>query len=114
MRGLRRELNLLEDSDFGIMNKKEISNMAENVIKKNFNGKKNNNKKNTKSAVKKKEYIIDIPEFCNETIEYKMSKEMAEDIVRDDKTKRPHQVLLCEHVNEEFGLKGYCVKVYIV
>ena len=50
-RGLRRKLNLLEDSDFGIVNKKEINNMAEfvkndnqrnNKTKGNFNRNKNN------------------------------------------------------------------------
>ncbi len=34
-RGLRRKANLLEDSDFGIVNKKEINNMAEFVKKDN-------------------------------------------------------------------------------
>ena len=81
--------------------------------KKNFNGKKNNNRKNTKPTVRKREYIINIPEFCGETIEYKMGKAMAEDILRDNKSKKPAQELLCEHVNEDFGLKGYCVRVII-
>ena len=36
MRGLRKEMNLLEDSDFGIVDKKEIKSMADFV--KNNNG----------------------------------------------------------------------------
>ena len=47
MRGLRRELNLLEDSDLGIVNKKEIKIMAEFV--KNNNSKKNNKNRGKKS-----------------------------------------------------------------
>ena len=39
-----------------------------------------------KNSIKKKNYGIILPEFCGETIEYKMSKEMAEDIIREDKT----------------------------
>ncbi len=115
MRGLRRKLNLLEDSDFGIINKKEIIEMADfNEIKKNIKGKRNNKKNNkAKVSVKKREYYVTAPEMCIETIEYKMGKEMAEDIIRDDKTKRPVQEILCEHVNTQFGLKGYCVRVIV-
>lgn len=114
MRGLRRKLNLLEDSDLGIVNKKEIEIMAEKTTKKTNNNGKKNFKKPVKNSIKKKNYGIILPEFCGETIEYKMSKEMAEDIIREDKTKRPNQEILCEHVNSEFGLKGYCVNVHII
>ena len=127
MRGLRRELNLLEDSDFGIVNKKEISNMAEFV--KNSNGKRNNNNNNRKPNNRqannknqnfnaKREPGIKAPDVCCGTIEYKMSKVMADEILKDAKGKsgklpKPAQEILCEYVNRECGLKGYCVRVII-
>ena len=125
MRGLRRELNLLEDSDFGIVNKKEISNMAEFV--KNNNGKRNNNnrKPNNRQANNKnqnfnakREVGITPPDVCAGTIEYKMPRLMAENILKDAKSKsgklpKPAQEILCEYVNTQCGLKGYCVKVLV-
>lgn len=124
MRGLRRELNLLEDSDLGIVNKKEIKIMAEFV--KNNNSKKNNKNRGKKSngynaskVVNKMKnpthsYGITPPkDNFKELIEYKMSKEMAEDILRDAKGKGNPQEILCDHVNTQYYLKGYCVKVLI-
>ena len=105
-RGLRSELNLLEDSDFGIINKKEIVIMAD-FVKKNF--RKNNKNKNYN---RKNDYVTP-PQYCHDVIEYKMSKLMAEDILRDaDKSLTPQEAL-CEFVNTQMGLKGFCVKVFV-
>ena len=47
-------------------------------------------------------------------IEYKMPEKMAKEYLRqrsgEDAKMRPNDYL-CKVVNEEFGLKGYCVKV---
>lgn len=125
MRGLRSKLNLLEDSDFGIVNKKEIAIMAE-FVKKNNNGKRNNNRKPNnrqnnnvpKDFGAKREVGVKAPDVCAGTIEYKMGKVMAEQILNDAKTKsgklpKPAQEILCDYVNRECGLKGFCVKVLV-
>lgn len=47
-------------------------------------------------------------------IEYKMPERMAQAYLKmrkGDDAKRNPQEYLCKVVNEEFGLKGYCVKV---
>lgn len=50
-------------------------------------------------------------------IEYEMNKEMAKQILATrkgtDQNMHP-QDFLCKVVNEEFGLKGYCVRVLTV
>ena len=50
----------------------------------------------------------------NGSYEYKMTKEMANAYLSsrkgDDKKKHP-QEYLCQVVNDEFGVKGKCVKV---
>ena len=111
-------MNLLEDSDFGIVDKKEIKSMANFV--KNNNGKKNNNKRpNSRPNNKVKDYgskkagIVAPPEMCGGLIEYKMPAAMAEDILKNDKTRKAPQEVLCEYVNTQFGLLGYCVKVLV-
>ena len=122
-RGSRRELNLLEDSDCGIVSKKEINIMAE-FVKNNNNGKRNNNRKpnhNTPrldNGFNKKRETLPAPDVCAGTIEYKMSKMMAEQILNDAKSKsgklpKPAQEILCNYVNRECGLKGFCVKVLV-
>ena len=127
MRGLRRELNLLEDSDFGIGNKKEISKMADFVKndKRNNNGKKNFNRPNNRPSDKptgytggKKRETIPAPDVCAGTIEYKMGKLMADEILKAAKSKsgklpKPPLDILCDYVNTQLGLKGYCVKVLV-
>lgn len=48
------------------------------------------------------------------SIEYKMPEKMAQTYLKmrkGDDAKRNPQEYLCKVVNEEFGLKGYCVKV---
>ena len=123
-RGSRRKLNLLEDSDFGIVNKKEINTMAEFVKKNNNNGKRNNNRKPNNNTPRldnnfnKKRETLPAPDVCAGTIEYKMGKLMAEQILNDAKGKngklpKPAQEILCDYVNRECGLKGFCVKVLV-
>ena len=122
-RGLRAKANLLHDSDFGIVNKKEINDMADFVKKNNNNnGKRNNNRKPNNNVPKdfgsKREVGIKAPDVCAGTIEYKMGKVMAEQILNDAKTKsgklpKPAQEILCDYVNRECGLKGFCVKVLV-
>ena len=124
-RGLRSKLNLLHDSDFGIV-EKEIKYMADfkgnnkrnnNNGKKNYNNNRNNSNKRPSNKVKdfgsRKDTRISAPAVCGGTIEYKMSKAMADDIIKNDKSKRAPQEVLCEFVNTQFGLMGYCVKVLV-
>lgn len=54
---------------------------------------------------------VDVPDFAGEVIEYKMSAAMADTILKADKTKRTPQEVLCNYVNTQFGLKGFCVRV---
>lgn len=54
---------------------------------------------------------IDAPDNTAEVIEYKMSAALAETILKSDKTKRTPQEVLCEYVNTQCGLKGFCVRV---
>lgn len=114
MRGLRNKLNLLEDSDFRIVNKKEISNMAEKVMKKNY--KKSNNKNMKKKrdfGTKNPRARIEPPAFHHGLIEYKMPKAMANDILKDASIKGSAQEVLCDYVNTQLGLLGFCVKVLV-
>ena len=126
MRGMRRELNLLEDSDLGIVNKKEISNMAEFVKNNNSKRNNNNNRKPNNRQVNnknqnfnaKREVGITSPDVCAGTIEYKMGKLMADEILKAAKSKsgklpKPAHEILCDYVNRECGLKSYCVKVLV-
>jgi hypothetical protein len=128
-RGSRSKLNLLHDSDFGIGNKKEISKMADfvkndkknynNNGKKNFNNRNNNNRNNKSVAYNNsKRETIPAPDVCAGTIEYKMSKVMADEILKAAKSKsgklpKPPLDILCDYVNTQMGLKGYCVKVLV-
>lgn len=63
--------------------------------------------------MEKKIYYVMLPNPYCETIEYKMSKFMAKDIIEADKTKRHPQEVLCEYVNTQLGLKGFCVRVHL-
>lgn len=59
---------------------------------------------------------IEVPEICNGYIEYKMSKQMADVILKEakaNKVKKNPQEVLCDFVNTQMGLKGYCVKVIV-
>ena len=117
-RGLRSKLNLLHDSDFGIVNKKEIKEMADFVKndKKNNNAKKNfnrNNNRKVKDYGSKKETTLPAPEVNGGIVEYTMSKTMADEILQASKSSKTPQEVLCEYVNSQMGLKGYCVKVLV-
>lgn len=102
-RGQRRKLNLLEDSDFGIINKKEIIGMAE------FNKSNNKKRRNKKS---KSVQGIEAKDIMRECVEYDMTKTLADSLIKADKTKRNPQEILCEYVNNHCDLKGYCVRVF--
>lgn len=47
------------------------------------------------------------------TIEYKMSNQMAQAIIKSHKGKKRPQEILCDYVNTQCGLKGHCVKVLV-
>lgn len=114
-RGLRRKLNLLEDSDFGIIDKKEINKMAENYKNNKRNGNKNsNNRKSNKVKTygSDKESKIEAPEMCGAILEYQIGRTLAEELLKGNKSKDP-QAILCDYVNTQCGLKGYCVKVIV-
>ena len=98
--------------------------MAEFVKKNNNNGKRNNNRKPNNNTPRldnnfnKKRETLSAPDVCAGTIEYKMGKLMAEQILNDAKGKngklpKPAQEILCDYVNRECGLKGFCVKVLV-
>ena len=81
--------------------------------------KNNNNKKNNKSSNKNRDFgsrkadTITPPDVCAGVFEYKMPRAMAENILKADKSRRPAQEVLCEYVNTQNGLKGFCVKVIV-
>ena len=54
---------------------------------------------------------VEAPDGVIEVIEYKMSAALAETLLKADKSKRTPQEVLCEYVNTQCGLKGYCVRV---
>lgn len=91
--------------------------MAEFV--KNDNKRNNNNRNNNRpnNRVKdygsKKETTIPAPDVCAGTVEYTMSKLMADEIIKASKSNKTPQEILCNYVNTECGLKGYCVKVIV-
>ena len=90
--------------------------------KRNFN---NNNRNNNRNGNNKPvtyrnndKDVVTPPDVCAGTIEYKMGKLMAEEILRAAKGKsgklpKPAQEILCNYVNSECGLKGYCVNVLV-
>ena len=110
--GSRRKLNLLEDSDFGIVNKKEINTMGNFIQKVNTAKKKFN--KNKHSYKKEKITYIEPPKGYADIIEYQMGKLMATEIIKNDTSKSSPQEILCNYVNTQCGLKGYCIRVIIV
>lgn len=101
-RGLRSKLNLLHDSDFGIVDKKEINNMTKMYEKKN----------KVRDYGSNKESVVEPPEFHSGLFEYKMTQTLADLIVNQNKGKNPQQAL-CDYVNQFLGLKGYCTKVIV-
>ena len=79
----------------------------------------NNNNRNTRPSKnsdygsKNPEAGVSAPEVCAGTIEYKMSKSMADEVIKASKSNRRPQEILCDYVNTQLGLKGYCVKVLV-
>ena len=61
----------------------------------------------------KRESIVKAPLVCSGIVEYTMSRVLAEHLLEKNKGKRPAQEVLCEYVNNNCGLKGYCVKVIV-
>jgi hypothetical protein len=111
-RGLRNKLNLLHDSDFGIINKKEINNiMADFNEKKTKSNKRKTNRNKTVNFGGKTESQITPPEVCGAILEYKMSRTLAEEIIKSNRSNP--QKALCDYVNSDCGLKGYCVRVIV-
>lgn len=92
-------------------------NKRNNKTKGNFNRNKNNAPRD-KDFGSKSDTRQPAPDVCAGTIEYKMGKLMAEEILKAAKSKSGKlpgtpQEVLCKYVNQEFGLKGYCVKVLV-
>ena len=87
--------------------------------KRNNSGKKNFNNRNNKPVYNNpKRETIPAPEVCAGTVEYKMGKLMADEILKAAKSKsgklpKPPLDILCDYVNTQMGLKGYCVKVLV-
>ena len=81
-----------------------------NNAKKNFN--RNNNRK-VKDYGSKKETTLSAPDVNAGIVEYTMSKTMADEILQASKSSKAPQEILCEYVNSQMGLKGYCVKVLV-
>ena len=86
--------------------------------KKNFNNRNNNSNNPRNNYGGKKRDTLKAPDVCAGTIEYKMSKVMAEEILKAAKGKsgklpKPALDILCDYVNTQMGLKGYCVNVLV-
>ena len=85
--------------------------MAENNVKRPNNKRKGNQKK------PKPIQRITVEDLMCEQIEYEMSKELADIILAQAKKhndKRIPQEILCDFVNTQCGLKGYCVRVFAI
>ena len=46
-------------------------------------------------------------------VEYKMSRELADSLIKENKGKKRAQDVLCDYVNTEYGLLGLCVRVIV-
>ena len=97
-----------------------MADFVKNDKRNNNNGKKNFNRPNNRPDNKstgytggKKRETIPAPDVCAGTVEYKMSKTMADEIIKASKSKRRPQEILCDYVNTQCGLQGYCVKVLV-
>ena len=102
-----------------------MADFVKNDKRNNNNGKKNFNRPNNRPDNKptgytgdKKRETIPAPDVCAGTIEYKMGKLMADEILKAAKSKsgklpKPPLDILCDYVNTQLGLKGYCVKVLV-
>ena len=88
------------------------NNQRNNKAKGNFNRNRNGAPREKDYGSKKRE-TLPAPDVCAGTIEYKMGKLMADEIIKASKSKKTPQEVLCRYVNQECGLKGYCVKVLV-
>lgn len=62
----------------------------------------------------KKNTQIKAPDVNAGLVEYKMSRDMAENIIKTKKgNKTDPQTILCDFVNTFMGVKGYCVRVLV-
>lgn len=62
----------------------------------------------------KKNTQIKAPEVNAGLVEYKMSRDMAENIIKTKKgNKADPQTILCDFVNTFMGVKGYCIRVLV-
>ena len=96
------------------------NNFIKNSVKKNLEKK---NQKRKKSFVKSLDFVKvenakywypDNPYLGKRFIEYKMPKEIILDLLnnRNDLDKNvDFQKFLCDYVNNEYGLNGYCIRV---
>ena len=82
-------------------------------VKKNFNRNSTRQSNKVKDYGSKKETTIPAPEVCAGTVEYTMSKLMADEIIKEAKNNKSPQEILCNWVNTQCGLKGYCIKVIV-
>ena len=94
--------------------KNDKRNNNNNGNKKNFN----NHSNKSVSYNNPKRETVPAPDVCAGTVEYKMSKVMADEILKAAKSKsgklpKPPLDILCDYVNTQMGLKGYCVKVLV-
>lgn len=99
LRGIRRNIGILEDQDFGIglYNKGELQDMLRKTEKFTISNIRDGS----------------LSEKCG-GVEYTISAAMANHIMKIHKgPKKNKQEVLCQYVNEQLGLKGRCVKVLI-
>lgn len=100
-RGLRRMGGIIDD--YSNINKEELNKIMAEVM----------NKKNSKLDMSTKP--IAAPDVSSTLVCYEMSKAMADTIVKNYKGSANRiQEILCDYVNRERGLKGYCVRVNII
>lgn len=110
-RGLRRNSGILEDSDFGIINKKEINNIMNEFDTTPAPQKKKQTRSNRLDMSNKP---IDCP-LGYDPIAYEMSSVLADNLIKNAKGNYTRaQEILCDYVNRERCLKGYCVRVQVI
>lgn len=94
-------------------------NFVKNSVKKNTEKRQKKNfikKQNTKFANEQtaKFYYPEDPFFGKDFVEYKLPKEAILDILNNRNKadeKIDPQKYLCDYINEECGLLGYCIRV---
>lgn len=85
----------------------------------NKNTRKNNQRKkapvvNPTDKTKQRPFVGKKPDGkYGPAFEYKMSLASANDILRDCPARMRPEQYLCDFVNEEYGLKGWCYRVVV-